>query len=160
MTTTTHVNAQGYRPAKKATKAGDVVCQRTRHPIDASVEFTTAQDRIELGILPAGHLPLATTQVAFEGALDGGSALVWSLGVEKADGTTGGSDDVDALIAAATVGRGAAGVQGVNNFAGLFGVKVADFDRKVFLYAATPPGTDADTAVQLELYYTAADRDD
>lgn len=153
MTTTTANQAQGYRPPKSPLSAGDVITVRSKIAVDASAMITAASDVLEMCYLPARCVPVDCVLVCDE--LDAGTALVMSVGIEDATGTT---DDPDALIDATTIGQ-TGGVARMNA-AAMLDIDPSDVDRKVSVTIDTPPGTDQDGDLMVLLTYTVVDRDD
>lgn len=133
------------QPAPTSTSSSEVLAVRHSHAVDASAEFTTAGDKIALGVLPAGHVPV---DCIFEGGdLDGGTGAVITVGIEG---------DTDLLIKSSNVCQ-AGGLARMDN-PDAPKLAATDTDRIIYLYAGTPPATDADATCALTLMYKAKPR--
>lgn len=130
------------QPAPTSTSSSQVLAVRHSHAVSTAAEFTTAGDKIALGVLPAGHV---LVDCIFEGGdLDAGVGAVITVGIEG---------DTDALIKSNTVCQ-AGGIARMDN---VDAPKLAatDADRTIYLYAGTPPATDANDTCALTLMYKA-----
>ena len=149
MTTTTFKTASGTKPAPISPRAGGVVSVPFERQIDASAEITAAADKLRLCFLPAGHV--VVDAIIGMGDLDGGSGLVWDLGIEDATQNPTDTTDANALVSGSTVGQ-AAGVQRMDEGAGLL-IPAVNYDRFVTITITTPPATDADGKVYGRILY-------
>ncbi len=143
MTTTTFKEAEARRPAPTSPVAGGVSLVPFKRDVDASVEITAANDKLRVAVLPAGHVPVDF--FVYMGDLDSATALVWEAGIEDTTQSPSDTTDLDALVAASTVGQ-SAGVQRMDEGAGIQ-IAPVNYDRYVTINITTPPGTDADAVV-------------
>lgn len=149
MTTTTFDSAKANRPAPTSPIAGGLVNVPFKRSIDASAEITAANDKLRVAVLPADHVPVDC--FVSLGDLDGGTALVWDLGIEDTTQSPSDTTDLDCLIDGATVGQ-SAGVQrpNVGTFVDLAPVP---YDRYFTILIDTPPGTDQDAVIKGSVTY-------
>ena len=139
---TTTVPETISKPAPTSTSSSEVLAVRHARAVDASAEFTTAGDKIALGVLPAGHV---LVDCIFEGGdLDDGTAVVVTVGIEG---------DTDLLIKSSTVCQ-AGGIARMDN-PDAPKPAATDADRTIYLYCGTAPTTDADDTCALTLLYKA-----
>lgn len=142
---TTTVPDSVKQPATIAFGAGVVVTARHKHAVTTSTQFTAAADKIQLGVLPAGHT--LVDAILDSDDLDAATGLVMSVGT---------ADSAAAIITGSTVGQTGgierANVRTCRNLA------AGDTDLPIYAYATTPPTTDADGTLALTLLYTPTPR--
>jgi hypothetical protein len=143
MTTTTFIQAEARRPAPTSPVAGGVSVGAFSRLVDTSEEATTANDKLRIAVLPAGHV-VVDLMVAMA-AIDGGAALVWDCGVEDTTQTNGDTSIADALVDGSDVGQ-TAGIQRMDQTAGV-SIAPVNYDRYITITIKTPPATDADGVI-------------
>ena len=141
MTDTVAESVSSLTPAT-GSQAGVVIASRHSHEVDASAELTLANDKIQMGVLPAGHRLVDAILAADDLDSHGTPAVVLHLGT---------ADDPDAIIASSNVAR-AGGIARMDAIAGAE-IAATDSDLAIWVTCATPPATDQDGTLAVTLFY-------
>lgn len=139
-------------PPTTVSQAGQTASVTHVIDIDTSADFSAANDKLLLGVLPAGHV--LVDAVLFCEDLDTGAGLVIDVGKDTANGK-------DDIIDGSTIGQGG-GVARLSSALALLdeGEWVVDRenDTEIFAFAQVPPAGDQDGKIGLTLTYAPAGR--